>query len=335
MGIIDSVRESRKASTLVFSPIAGTAFATMQCMSRFQTEAKNHPDVAGLEGVRVMRSVIRGAFIFIGSFVVLGLLLAPTSAFAAQPLPFTASYNCPGFVQSSEILPKGCTDIADSSWFGEPVGSCGGNYSQLTSAANRSGSAGLGARQWVGPSYTNGFGINFTPTSSVNIRWYERYAAGINLGNNPHKDVYIRDVASGWNQYAIPEPDSQNGSYRIAIMSVGSNIYSNPPVSIPSLIDGNWHCYEVHLDPRNVSVWIDGAQVINNAISTSNTWSAVVFGSNTVSAIQNSTCLPIDYDDIAITAGTYIGPVGSSSGGSSGGSGGSATLPPPTNLHLQ
>jgi hypothetical protein len=290
-----------------------------------------------------MRSVIRGAFIFIGSFVILGLMLAPTSLFAQQSLPFAASYNCPAFTTNGqEVIPSGCTDIANSSWFGEPVDttgctdSSGPHYSQLTAAANRSGSAGLGARQWVGPEYTNGFGIKFTPTASVNIRWYERYDAGINLGGNPHKDVYIRDTAASWQNYAIPEPGSQTGDYRIAITSVGSNINANPPVSIPSLIDGNWHCYEVHLDPKNVTVWIDGTQVINNAISNSNTWSAAVFGSNTVSAIQNTNCLPIDFDDIAITAGTYIGPVGSSSGsGGSGGSGGGTTLPAPTDLHVQ
>ena len=72
--------------------------------------------------------------------------------------------------------------------FGEPgytigcTDANGPHYSQLTPDANRSGSPGLGARQWVGPEYTNGFGINFTPTSSVNIRWYERYDPGIDLG---------------------------------------------------------------------------------------------------------------------------------------------------------
>lgn len=233
-----------------------------------------------------------------------------------EPLPFSASYDCPAFsTNGQEVLPSGCSDISDCAWFGEPVDTIGctdangPHYSQLTPDANRSGSPGLGARQWVGPEYTNGFGINFTPTSSVNIRWYERYDPGIDLGNNPHKDVYIRDTASDWTNYAIPEPEGQSGNYRIAILSEGKNLYANPPISIPTLIDGNWHYYEVHLDPSNVKVYIDGTTPrIDESISVSNTWSAVVFGSNTDGPTVNTNCLPIDYDNIAITAGTYIGP---------------------------
>jgi len=240
---------------------------------------------------------------------------ASVSLTGPEPLPFSSSYNCPEFsTNGQEILPSGCTDILDSAWFGEPVDTSGctdvngPHYSQLTPDANRSGSPGLGARQWVGPEYTNGFGINFTPTSSVNIRWYERYDPGIDLGGNPHKDVYIRNTASDWTNYAIPEPESEGGNYRIVIASDGRSLEANPPISIPTLIDGNWHYYEVHLDPSNVKVYIDGSLYIDESISVSNTWSAVVFGSNTVGAIENTTCLPIDYDDIAITAGTYIGP---------------------------
>ena len=272
-----------------------------------------------------------GWIVFIGSFVLCGLLLTPIPLFSAQPLPFSASYSCPAFVQNAQILPTGCTDISNTSWFGEPVGACvdggGSHWSQLTTAANRSGSSGMGARQYVGaPGYTNGFGISFAPTSAVNIRWYERYDAGINLGSNPHKDVYIRDTASDWKDYAIPEPESQNGTYKISIASYGANIYANPAIRVPSLIDGNWHYYEVHLDPTNVKVYIDGTKYVDQTISVSHTWSAVVFGSNTVQGIVNTNCLPIDYDDIAITAGTYIGPVGGS--GDSSGGGTTSTTPP-------
>ena len=240
---------------------------------------------------------------------------ASVCAVTEESLPFSASFNCPAFSTNGQaILPSGCSDISDCAWFGEPVDTIGctdasgPHYSQLTSAANRSGSPGLGLRQWVGPEYTNGFGINFTPASSVNIRWYERYDPGINLGGNPHKDVYIRNAASDWTNYAIPEPESQGGNYRIAILSEGRNLYATPPISIPTLIDGSWHYYEVHLDPSNVKVYIDGTPYIDESISVSNTWSAVVFGSNTDGPTVNTNCLPIDYDDIAITAGTYIGP---------------------------
>jgi hypothetical protein len=291
-----------------------------------------------------MRSVIRGAFIFIGSFAILGLLLAPTSLFAAQSLPFSASFNCPAWNQNGqEVLPTGCTDIADSSFFGEPAGVCTdstGSYGlMLTSAANRSGSTGLGERTWIGgttgTSYVNGLGINFTPTSSVNIRWYERYQAGIDLGGQLHKDIYARNTAANWTNFSIPEPNG--GEYVVAIETVGSNI-AMPGVTLSSIMDGNWHCYELHMDPGNVSFWIDGTQQLSQSISLSNTWSAVVFGSNTGDyAINTRTCSYVDYDDIAITAGTYIGPTGAATGSSSSGSSsgsGSTTLPAPTDLQV-
>lgn len=239
---------------------------------------------------------------------------------AQNSLPWVSSFNCDEFEQSGQTVPSGCTDVADNSWYGESVGSCtyGGttHYSQVTSSANRSGSTGRGIRQWVGNSYSNGIAnLLFTTSTTVEIRWYQRWDSAA-YANKPagglHKDVYIKTSDGG--NFAIPEIYGDN--YNVAVNSIGSNLWGNPVVDPATIMDGNWHYFEIHLTPTNMKFWVDGVKTHDYTGSTSGNWYSVLFGSNTGEGSWGTGCYYVDYDDIAVNStGAYIGPTGG--GGSS------------------
>jgi hypothetical protein len=269
-------------------------------------------------------------------FLFLLILLFPVVAFGQITIPasgnWTTSWNCgpSDFIYNSEVyFPAGyCSadGIVGNQGGGAPVGSCtdstaGSPYwSGVYTAASRAADGTRGDRQWLGPAYTNGMTLYWNPIPVMELRWYERYDpilyAAYEASGALHKDIYINQGAV----WAIPEIYGQD--YNVALESNGQNNIPNTGnhASIATLMDGNWHYYELHLSSVDgVKMWIDGVQLMNYpSVNPGTTWSSAIFGDNTgdpPASVWGSTCGYVDYDDIAINStGTYIGPAGSSGG---------------------
>ena len=268
--------------------------------------------------------------IIIISAIFSGFLLFPAATFAGTiSLPWSNNLNCSPWTyngSSENITSSGCTEFTVASDY-----SACGTYAQAVADANdgNNDSSGVGIRQYVGSATgssgqteaTNGFYVTLPGSTSVNVRWYERYQSGFAWSTlSHHKDVYMW-TADG-TQYVIPTPMYSGTNYVVATYSGGVNNnlagtisnFSNPG-------DGAWHLYELHATQSgSIQMWVDEKQIISQTVPAfSSGFGQVQFGSNIASA-NNSSCKAIDYDDLAITAGTYIGPV----------KGGSTPAPTPT-----
>jgi hypothetical protein len=195
---------------------------------------------------------------------------------------------------------------------------CGTETSQIVAAASNTNNftGGVGIRQWVGTGAdaTDGFTVILPyDLPSINIRWYERYQSGFAWNTvNHHKDLYIWNI---YNETLIPTPfhDKPNAiAYQVA--KSGSVPLWNLAGPMPNVFDpgdGLWHYYELHATQSGiVQMYVDGTLITNGTFSPPFTagFRYVQFGSNVLDA-NNSPCAAIDYDDLAISEGTYIGPV--------------------------
>ncbi|HEY3275421.1 MAG TPA: hypothetical protein VGJ94_02280 [Syntrophorhabdaceae bacterium] len=251
-------------------------------------------------------------------------------------LPWSNRLNCSPWTyngSSESITSAGCTEFTVASDY-----SACGTYAQVSAAANNSdnGSGGVGIRQYVGSGVTstnqteatNGFSVTLPDPTSVNIRWYERYQAGFRWSDvGHHKDVYVSTAVGN---YVIPTPMYNGNTYVVATYSGGQN--NNLSGSVSNFInpgDGKWHLYELHATKSgSIQMWVDEVLIISATVPAFDSgFRNVQFGSNITTA-ANSPCAAIDYDDLAITAGTYIGPV--SGGGGGGGGGGTSDTTRPT-----
>ncbi|HEY3278590.1 MAG TPA: hypothetical protein VGJ94_18375 [Syntrophorhabdaceae bacterium] len=275
--------------------------------------------------MRILTALVWGVFI--------GVAIVAHSFAGVVSLPWSSSLDCAPWTYDGSYNvtpPAGCSEFQL-----ESSGSACGTYSQIVAAANRSGSAGNGIRQLVGPGDnvgTTGFDINFGSEPSVWIRWYQRYQTGFTWSTlDHHKDLYLVDYTNGkTNQGIIPEP--YYDTYRVFYASGSTTnavLSSDPAHSGWSYIgDGNWHLYELHVTKAGlIQMWIDERQIINANTGTTfpYNWGLVLFGSN--SATPSSTCKAVDYDDLAISNTGYIGPAG--------GGGGSTPPAVPTGLTVR
>jgi hypothetical protein len=238
------------------------------------------------------------------------------SASAAVSLPWSSSLNCAEweYVTNGYTPPSGCSEMYVIS-----SGSICGHYTWISLAGNRVGSAGRSIRTMVNAGsqqQTAGLGVEFTPQTSVWIRWYERYESGFTWTTlEYHKDVYIRDQLSVVHQYMIPEP--YYDKYRVCGWNGATDncLYSDASNGWSKIGDGNWHLYELHITQSGiVQMWIDQTKIIdgNLGFSFSYNWGSADFGSNT--ATPSSNCKAVDYDDLAISSTGYIGPAGGGGG---------------------
>lgn len=274
-------------------------------------------------------------------FLLMLLALLPTPSHATTLWSTTYTCGSPDFVYAGEYLPgmsgsgvsdPYCTDMADYGqnwgWGTSNAGdsancpdSGGTHYSTITASASRT-SGSKGSRQYLGGSdgnqYSEGPAINFPATGNFNFRWYERYGAGFSFNNAIHKDIYFMYQDGNNSFWIIPEPHGTE--YIVGVSSDPSEGNISTTLPLATAFDGNWHCYELHWDSGNVSMWFDGTQVLNhNYAFGSHTISHATIGSNNEEMpIGNRTCIPVDFDDIAISNGTYIGLAG----------GGGDTTPP-------
>ncbi len=211
-----------------------------------------------------------------------------------------------------------------------------GNITQVTPAANYpGGGGGNGLRFWDGDGNNShsAFPEVFFPSPQKELwfRWYMRYQQGYVWNPlNYAKHLYVWSAAgSSSSNGAIPEFAWAN-NYRIyAEAPSGGTSYSGN-TGWQSLFgtasDGSWHCYEIHIkmDTNQANgiaeMWLDGVNqfsVTNANFSGGNGtaaqgWLYVDIKSNQ-SSPSNGTCMYVDYDDIAISTTSRIGPIGSTS----------------------
>jgi hypothetical protein len=200
------------------------------------------------------------------------------------------------------------------------VSSCGSYKTTLSVAANNTntGSPGVGIRQWIAGSgvWTDGFTVDFTGTTALEVRWYMKYQSGFTWSDiQYHKVVYILTTS---NEYVIPNVRYSGSSFYVSTDANG--VYDNlgNTVAIPNIFspgDGLWHLYELNVTKAGaVKLWIDEVQVINTTASAAFTgnFTQVQFGSN-IAIPNNASCYAVDFDDLAINGtGAYIGPVSGS-----------------------
>ncbi len=81
--------------------------------------------------------------------------------------------------------------------------------------------------------------------------------------------------------------------------------------------DGQWHYYEIHfkMDTNSTNgifeAWVDGSLAVSRTdldLGSEAGFSSVTIGSNQHDP-SNGTCVPVDFDDIAISTTGYIGPI--------------------------
>lgn len=206
----------------------------------------------------------------------------------------------------------GCSNFAGISSGGPHCGfTC-----NISADANHSGSPARGLRQWFDAGQnqnTYGLAVAFaTKVDAFYVRWYERYKAGFVWNYLQYKkDLYIHDDLVSGTQSLIPEP--QGGKYCVVPVTSGgpqTAICSADGVMSSITSDGNWHSYELYYHKNGTcKFWLDGVQIINTTgPSFPNQWGSIDFASNINSV--GGACQYIDYDDFAVSATGYIGPIG-------------------------
>lgn len=253
------------------------------------------------------------------------------------------------------------------------AGQCsGGQYSQLTADADYNGT-GKGIRWWVGNGKNDNSGSFMfklaSPTNELWVRFYKRYASGFSWSGGAPSEEKVIWFTNDRNDEPIIYEHSRDtcwGDGDTRADAVYFWMQSNAKQEVlcgpantgwkktqgGSVGDGKWHAYEVHIKKDTngsdgiIQVWIDGALKMDRR--NINTGSASSWPRNILNfqinqdAAANSSCSPVDFDNIAIYTTTppakdssgnaFIGLLGgasssTSTGGSDAGttSGSSAT----------
>ncbi|MBI5643652.1 MAG: heparin lyase I family protein [Deltaproteobacteria bacterium] len=252
--------------------------------------------------------------------------LVPALSDAAVSLPWSTTFNCSDWSQSSGTL-SNCDGVVNYGAWTCSNGDGTRKEEQITSLANNPGGAGgKGQRHWKGDgSNNNSGGLSVSLTSAQKelwIRWYMRYEKGFKWSPLTYdKILYIHTSSSGTD--AIPEwygSDSfniyaQGGTGHVRCSTCGWSTTMGGTVS-----DGLWHSYEVHIKMDTngsngvAEAWVDDTKVLTNSavnFGTKSGWQSFLIGSNQYSP-SNGKCMATDFDDIAVSNTGKIGPVGGS-----------------------
>lgn len=255
------------------------------------------------------------------------LILAFVSSypvFAAVDLPWSTTYDCADWLSYSATL--SCDGLSKGgNW------TCsGGEYEQIISDANMAaGEGGKGQRHWEGDGNNNNSGGTYlvfnSAQSEIWIRWYMRYQSGFAWSSLVYDKLLYLHTA---NSYHIPEWVGLDG------FSLGSQAKSSggtthyctcsncgwTTIMGGATSDGLWHCYEIHLkmDTDGTDgvgeMWIDENLIISKTdvdFGTSAGWINFLIGSNQLDP-NNGGCEYVDFDDMAVSATGYIGPLSES-----------------------
>jgi hypothetical protein len=273
----------------------------------------------------------------------------PSPTYAAVPLPWSTTYNCPDWTQSDGLYGVvQCDGLTGEGGWTCDNGDGTVREEHITVLANYpGGGGGKGQRHWLGDGINNisgGMRISLTSLEpELWIRWYMRYEGGFTwLALNNQKILYIN--AAGPNavipQYAWSDEtrvvsrdyggyysSGPGGGWNTVMAAGGTDARGN------KTSDGQWHRYEVHIKADTngadgiAEMWIDGIRRVHvtNANFGARGWDDIAIGENGFEPV-NGRCMAVDFDDFAIRATGPIGPVGPAD-----------TLAPaaPTNLTVQ
>ncbi len=236
----------------------------------------------------------------------------------AVTLPWSTTYDCADWDNNDPIDCDGMQNAGG--------GSCYGNYEQITVAANNpNGDGGKGQRHWYGDGENSGSGgaqVEFSAETELWIRWYMRYPLGFTwsavYSGYPHYDKLILTFANGEKRQikldgggiglgggTLPTPVSAGQGWSVINGGMTG--------------DGQFHYYEVHIiaetgvNNGTFEVWTEAGKILSDTsadFGDTGGVDAIILGSNQ-EAPDNGGVVAVDYDDIAISATGYIGPLSS------------------------
>lgn len=186
--------------------------------------------------------------------VAIALIFMIGQAHAAVDLPWSTSFDCAEWSYAHGTL--ACDDLQVMS----NSQTTDGNSTGVTVLANRPGSAGSGARFYVGDgTNNNGATLGFyfsSPQPELYFSWWMRYQTGFKWSavTGLHYDKWLYIVTGGVVQYAIAEPNDTTGM-RIGTSTVGAKYPKNASWGWPQIYgdvssgscDGHWLRVEVYL----------------------------------------------------------------------------------------
>jgi len=268
-----------------------------------------------------IRSILFTLFLFI-------LTCSGTSEAVVTP-PWSTTFNC-----NAWTLADGDTEAALNcdgmvpwgSWTCSP----GAVEEQVTVAANNpnntNGVGSKGQRDWIGDGTNNGSGglsVFFDqPYSELWVRWYMKFPKGFKWNPMQYHKILFFNVGKlgafyvGWaggDDFRFSPFYGGGGDLYCPQKNCGWNT-----VMGGSGADGQWHYYETHVKAETngangvAEQWIDGKKIIsynnvNFGFATPG-WTFIDIAANHNSP-ANGGCVPVDFDDIAISTTGYIGPL--------------------------
>lgn len=267
---------------------------------------------------------------------VLGLLFYQESAFANADLPWTTSYNCTDWQQTSPISSNPNCDGLIKNLDSFPAGF----PEQVTVNANFIGGAGgKGQRHWLcdGTNVNSGGTTVTFNTSQTEMwaRWYMRFQPGFQWSSyQGYKALYLNYGGyNNLNYFMIAYNADQLSYYTQFGDATHYNCDNCGWLSLyGAQSDGSWHSFEIHVKSETSSgndgiyqLWVDGAlkvdqrKVNHGLVSSGRTLSGFVIGSN-AKVPSNGVCNYVDYDDISVASSIpanrdsannpMIGPIG-------------------------
>lgn len=249
------------------------------------------------------------------------LFLYLNISFAGVDLPWSTTFECGEWTQSDGRDRDNVNCDGMTGWGGWTAS--GGEEEQIALAANNpEGGGGKGQRHWVGDGENNnsgGLSVTFNSAQSEFwVRWYMRYANGFQW--DPLSYDKILYIDPGTPRAFILEwygADKCNIRTAIGNNNLSASGFGWNTTMGGSSSDGQWHCLELHVKMDTdgtdgiAEMWVDGRKTLsysNVDYSTKPGWDRIGIGSNQYKP-NNGSVKAVDFDDIAISATRYIGPI--------------------------
>jgi hypothetical protein len=196
---------------------------------------------------------------------------------------------------------------------------------EITAGANNPAGGGFkGFRHWVGDGLNRGGGgisISFSSTSEMWFRYYIRFQQGFSWGNQINmKTIYCNQGSEGTFYFGLHQ-NAIGGV--IGGSSIHHSLVTWQQMQGGSTGDGNFHVLEVHAKMNSTGTsndgvfefWWNDTLIYSNSSAHFSDVTGAKFGHCTVGSNhndpQNGGDVYVDFDDIAISATGYIGPIGS------------------------
>jgi hypothetical protein len=264
-----------------------------------------------------------GLIVFSSVLGMLAVSQAP-SAQVSVPLVFQTTFNCPDWDQGMGLTDANVCAVGDGILGSGAWTTQSGSKDQITALANNpGGGGGKGFRHWRGYTYNdNGGGIRIVPPVPLKkmwVRFYMRYQAGFAWQNGHPSGTkeHYWNVGQGSRAFYV---GFGFGAFRlVADGHPYTSTFTWNDLNNGSVGDGKWHCIEyfTQADTNGTNgaakIWVDGVQIMSatNINFHGGPWTDFHWGSNQDTQ-ANGRDMYTDYDDLAISATGYIGPLNGS-----------------------